>query len=158
MVDESSGNVPPGILEMLKIFLAASSRGEQSVLILETKDRTLTTKYRRMEVMTGTPACASTSIIAANKKVNKARRSKLRLEQFMNKKMLEKNIVSGEQVGFPAAQNVGVASNQLIVSINQTETRPVETRLNSPIPQVGWFFSLQHKFLYLFCTTSVYEK
>ena len=133
MVDESSENVPPGILEMLKIFLAASSRGEQSVLILETKDRTLTTKYRRVEVMTGTPACASTSISAANKKVNKARarRSKLRLEQFMNKKMLEKNIVSGEQVGFPAAQNVGVASNQLIVSINQTETRPVETRLNS---------------------------
>ena len=92
MVDQSSGNVPPGILEMLKIFLAASSRGEQSVLILETKDRTLTTKYRSVEVMTGTPACASTSISAANKKVNKARarRSKLRLEQFMNKKMLEK--------------------------------------------------------------------
>ena len=54
----------------------------------------------------------------------------------MKKKMVEKNIVSGEQVGFPAAQNVGVASNQLIVSINQTETRPVETRLNSPIPHV----------------------
>ena len=138
MVDESSGTVPPGILEMLKIFLAASSRGDQAVLILETRNRTLTTKYRCVEPMSGAPACPSTSI--SNKEVNnaRARRSKLRLEKFMKRKIAEKDIVSGVQLGSPADQDVGVSSNnqnQLIVSLEMAEDRPVETRLNNPIPQ-----------------------
>ena len=139
----------------LKIFLAASSRGDQAVLILETKNRTLTTKYRCVESMTGAPACDSPSISTANKKVNKARarRSKLRLEQFMKRKMVEKEIVSEEQVGSPAAQVVGVTSseqNQIIVSLEQAEDRLVETRLSSPIPQVdgGDMEELYEEYLY----------
>ena len=139
MVNVTSEDVPPRVLDLLKMFLAANTRGEQAVLILETRNRTLTTKYRCVEPMSGAPACASTSI--SNKEVNnaRARRSKIRLEKFMERKIAEKDIVSGVQLGSPADQDVGVTSNnqnQLIVSLELAEDRPVETRLNSPIPQV----------------------
>ena len=48
----SDQNVPPRIMEMLKIFLAASSRGDQAVLILETRKGTITTNYRSVESLT----------------------------------------------------------------------------------------------------------
>jgi hypothetical protein len=89
MVDKSSEDVPPRVMEMLRMFLAASCRGEQAVLVLETRNKTLTTKYRCVETMAGVPSKAQTSTVPIKKKVTpaRARRSKLRLEKFQKKMM-----------------------------------------------------------------------
>ena len=139
----TSENVPPGILDMLKIFLAAKSRGEQAVLVLETKNGILTTKYRSVESNAGAPAYTSTST-SNIKKVNpaRARRSKLRQEQFMKKKMADKKKqLSGEQNGgYQAAHDAGETSNktnhQLLLNLGESRDCPMETILSSPIPQV----------------------
>ena len=86
-------DVPPRLLEMLQIFLATKSRGEQAVLILETRQGTLTTKYRTVEALAGVPATTNTcSEPPCKKKENpaRARRSRLRLEKFMQQKVDEK--------------------------------------------------------------------
>ena len=67
MVDVE-GNVPPRVMELLKIFLAASSRGEQAVLVVETKARTLTTKLRNVECVAGVPAHTNTCAASRNKR------------------------------------------------------------------------------------------
>ena len=72
MIDAES-DVPSRVMELLKIFLAASSRGEQAVLVLETKGRTLTTKFRNVESVVGTPAIANTCDTIRKKKFNPAR-------------------------------------------------------------------------------------
>ena len=71
---------------MLRMFLAASSRGEHTVLVLESRRSTITTKYRCVENLAGVPASFSQN--GPKKKVNpaRARRSKLRLEEFLKKK------------------------------------------------------------------------
>ena len=56
MVNVTSEDVPPRVLDLLKMFLAANTRGEQAVLILETRNRTLTTKYSSVEKLAGSPA------------------------------------------------------------------------------------------------------
>ena len=56
MIVMSSTQVPPGVMELLKIFLAARSRGEDSVLILDTRRKTISTKYRTAENAVGAPA------------------------------------------------------------------------------------------------------
>ena len=83
------GNVPPRVMELLKIFLAASSRGKQAVLVVKTKDRTLTTKLRNVECVAGAPAHTNTCAASRNKRDNPARvrRSQLRLEKFLKKKL-----------------------------------------------------------------------
>ena len=58
MVDMTS--VPSRVMEMLEIFLAASSRGEKAVLVLETRMKTVNIKYRSVDTMAGTPATADT--------------------------------------------------------------------------------------------------
>ena len=78
MADESAQDLPHRVLDVLRTFLAASSRGEQAVLVLETRNCTLTTKYRNVETVAGAPASPTTN----RKKVNpaRARRSRLRLQ------------------------------------------------------------------------------
>ena len=50
MVDvKSLDDVPTRVLDLLKIFLAASSRGERAVLVLDTRSKALTTKYRSLD-------------------------------------------------------------------------------------------------------------
>ena len=54
-------DVPHRVLDMLRMFLAASTRGEQAVLILETKNKQLITKYRSVEKkVAGASATAKT--------------------------------------------------------------------------------------------------
>ena len=144
MVDVNCENVPPRVLDMLMTFLAASSRGDQAVLILETKKMMLTTKYRSVELVAGAPACTSTSTVNKRGNPARARRSKLRLEEFQKKKMREKNLVDtdpqfGEQLHSQAAQVTGDTSskpNQLLLSLDELTGKQIETRLTSPIPQV----------------------
>ena len=91
MVDQDSGGIPPRVMDLLKMFLAASSRGEQAVLVLETRHRTLTTKFWSVEKVAGIQAPLTTP--SAKKRRNtpaRARRSQLRLEEFSRKKKLEK--------------------------------------------------------------------
>ena len=78
---------------MVRMFLAASTRGDNVVLILETRNHQLITKYRSSENVSGAPATASTPTANTNRrKVNpaRARRSRLRLEQFHRKKEEDK--------------------------------------------------------------------
>ena len=42
-------DVPSRVLELLKIFLAASSRGERAELVLEPRSKSLTAKYRSVD-------------------------------------------------------------------------------------------------------------
>ena len=78
------------VLDIVRMFLAASHRGDHAVLVLESRKQQITTKYRSVERKAGAPA--STSTTSAKKKMNpaRARRSKLRLEQFNKKKEDEK--------------------------------------------------------------------
>ena len=93
MIDMSSTQeVPPGVMEMLKIFLAARSRGEDAVLILETRRKTLSAKYRSAENAAGSSAAKNTPALKKRRK-NQARveRSRLWIETFMKKKTDDKN-------------------------------------------------------------------
>ena len=85
-------------MEVLKIFLAARSSGVQAELFLETKNGTLTTKYRSVEHLAGEPAKTSTFTVSKKRKnPAQARRSKLRQEKFFQKKM--ENQMVGKQSG-----------------------------------------------------------
>jgi hypothetical protein len=75
-------DVSPQVLDLLRMFLNANSRGEQSVLVLETRNSTLATKYRTVETLTGASATTRTR----KKNPARARRTKLRLEEFQKKK------------------------------------------------------------------------
>ena len=152
MVDVNSQDLPSRVIEVLRIFLAASSRGEQAVLTLETRKGMLTTKYRSVETVAGVPATTSTS--TTHKKMNpaRARRSRLRLEAFKNKKEEEK-----KQKDLPAAGDSAVddrnrkdkrdtttvdekdASNstkRLVLELDKVEDIPLSKELASPILQV----------------------
>ena len=120
---------------MVRIFLAASIRGDHAVLVLESRKSKIITKYRSMEIVTGVPATTSTSPNSSKKKVNpaRARRSKLRLEQFHKRKEVEK---MKKQVGSKAAGDLSSSTTQLVLNLVQGENVPVETGLHSPIIQV----------------------
>jgi hypothetical protein len=102
----------------------------------------ITTKYRSEE----TPA--NTSLPAVPKKINPARRSKLRLENFIRKKTDQKKTEqpqTGEQTlashqAAPAAGDTASTSSQLIHELPGL----FATRLNSPIPQLDGAVIAQH--------------
>jgi len=43
---KSDQDVPPRVMEMLRMFLAASSRGEEALFVLETKKNKMTTQVQ----------------------------------------------------------------------------------------------------------------
>ena len=141
MVDAES-DVSSRVMELLKIFLAASSRGEQAVLVLETKGRTLTTKFRNVESVVGTPAIANTCDTIRKKKFNPARvrRNQLRLEKFLKKKLEDSQGDSKPQTGRVELGNTSTTTSQgnmLILELDKMEnTRPEKTGPGSPILQV----------------------
>ena len=71
-------------MDVLKIFLAASSGGETAVLVLDTKNKAVTFMYSSVEPVAGKPVKPSPS---SRKRQNPAR---VRLEAFMHKKVEEK--------------------------------------------------------------------
>ena len=97
--------MPSKVTDVLRIFLAASARGEQAELVLETRNGMLTTKYRSSETVVGAPAMTSTN--PKKKKMNpaRARRSRLRLEEFKAKKLDQK------QMDSPTAGDSAVEKN-----------------------------------------------
>ena len=86
---ESAQDVPHRVLDVLRTFLAASSRGEQTVLVLETRNCTLTKKYRNVETVAGAPASSPTN----RKKVNPAR-AKSSGRKWKTRKHLEPQLVT----------------------------------------------------------------
>jgi hypothetical protein len=84
--------VPPGIIDLIGIFLAARSRGEDATLVLETRAKTISTKYKSAETSAGAPAATNTPLVR-KRKMNPIRvqRSRIRLEKFMKKKEEDKN-------------------------------------------------------------------
>ena len=56
MAEEQMNVYPSQVTDLLKIFLAAKSCGRDAVLVLETRNGTLSTKYRSWEKEAGAPA------------------------------------------------------------------------------------------------------
>ena len=54
------------VLDIVRMFLAASKRGDHAVLVLESRKQKITTKYRSVKRIAGAPA--STSTISYKKK------------------------------------------------------------------------------------------
>ena len=115
-------DVPPRVMEMLRIFLDASSRGEEACLVLETRKGQLTTKYRCVENVPGVPAQTAKNVNPA-----RARRSKARLEKFTRTKLAEKSNFAGETRTTP---------NKLILELEtQPKDNTVEMKEPSPIEE-----------------------
>ena len=143
--DLSYKDVPARVMELLRMFLAANSRGEVAVICLETWKKALTTKYSnevRTEI-TGTPA-TSTDISKKKQNPSRARRSLLRLKKFMQMKedaKLEQSEVSSEPIA-PAIDAGQIPdedilnTSQLVLNLAREGATPVETGPSSPIPQV----------------------
>ena len=129
MADCSDQDLPQRVMELLRIFLAASSRGEEAALVLETRKGAITTKYKSVETVAGVPV--QTTNHTAKKRVNpaRARRSKARLEEFTKNKVAEKKKATGD---FTTS-----SPKKLILELSKPTDKPaVETRLNSPILQL----------------------
>ena len=150
MVDANAQDLPSKVTNVLRIFLAASARGEQAELVLETRNGMLTTKYRSSETVDGAPATPSAN--PRKKKMNpaRARRSRLRLEEFKAKKLNQK------QMDSPAVEDSAIEKNDrekvrdandeqkeasnstqvLVLELKQAKDIPVTNELASPIPQI----------------------
>ena len=141
MVDvKSDQDVPPRVMEMLRMFLAASSRGEEALFVLETRKNKMTTKFRIVETMAGAPANTSMNPI---RKVNpaRARRSKLRLEKFNLKKIEKKKqaetspeVQTGDQKA--GNQAAGETSSKLVLELSNERPVVSGSGLQSPILQL----------------------
>jgi hypothetical protein len=130
-------DLPIRVLDLLKIFLAASSRGEMAVLVLETRSKAVTTKYRSVDIVVGTPAHPTSTSTRRRTNPARARRSQLRLEEFKRKKLEEK--AKEEHQNTLDSQAAGVSSsttNRLVLELAKKEDRPVGNGLTSPILQV----------------------
>ena len=49
IISDSVQDVPQGVLDMVRMFLASSTRGDHTVLTLETRNQQIFTKYRSVE-------------------------------------------------------------------------------------------------------------
>ena len=133
----SDKGIPRRMLEMLRMFLAASSDGETALLVLESRNGKMTTKFRSVEA-SGSPVPTPPE----HKKKNpaRARRSKLRLDTFIRKKeearKLQTENRDSDAGETRSAQFVGTeeprAADKLIF----------DSGLPSPIPQLDGESSL----------------
>jgi hypothetical protein len=129
-------DVPQRVLDMVRMFLASSTRGEHTVLNLETRNQQLFTKYRSVESLAGTSAKASTpdtNTTRTRRNPARARRSRLRLENFQRKKEDEKLQETGMKT---AAGEPSNTASKLVVQISNEKKETVEIGPHSPILQV----------------------
>ena len=126
----SDQDVPQSVMDMVRMFLASSNRGDQSVLILETKNQQIITKYRSVERVAGASA-TSPPPRTTKRRGNpaRARRSRLRLEEYQKKKEEDNQQKVGSQV---AAGQSSSRSSQRVIELGKKETKFEETS----IPQV----------------------
>ena len=120
-------DVPPSVMDMLRLFLAASSRGEDVSLVLESRMGTMTTKYRCVGKVAGTPAAPSNPSRQPKMNPARLRRSKLRQEEFIRKKKAQKEESSGDQKLTPFVPNKMDGPQQLVVQLDsQKELKSAE--------------------------------
>ena len=123
-------------MDLLRIFLGASSRGEGAVLTLETRRTELSGIYR-----SGNKAGSPAPTNAENKKkckknLARVQRSRLRLEQFLKRKEETRKQTESCQDAGDTRSN---SSNKLVVELDKLEDRTVDKSVGavlSPIPQV----------------------
>ena len=121
MVDETSvDGLPPSVLDLLRIFLAASSRGEQVSLVLESRSKAITSKYWCVEKVAGIPASTHTPTRTKKKNPARLRRSKARQEAFFSKKQEEAKS-SGNQMTAYSKPNKAAAAQQLLVQLESQQ-------------------------------------
>ena len=130
----SCHDVPSGVLDLLRIFLAASSRGESAIITLETRKKEITSSYRSVNV-TGSPATTNTENKKCKKNPARVRRSRMRLEQFMKRKEeTKKQVESCHTAGATSSSD-----NKLVMELEKVEDRAEDRAAGailSPIPQV----------------------
>ena len=137
MVDVTSvDDLPPSVMDLLRMFLAATSRGEQVSLVLESRSKTITSKYQCAEKLAGSPASTETPRIMKKKNPAQLRRSKLRQEAFFRKKHEEAE-ASGNQKSADSMPNKAAGgAQQLLVQLESQQTgNPVDQGAGG-IPQV----------------------
>ena len=87
---QSVEGLPPSVLELLRMFLTASSRGEHVSLVLESRSKTLSSKYWSVEPLAGPAEIDTTSKnMKKSETPSRLRRSRLRQEEFVRKKQNE---------------------------------------------------------------------
>ena len=150
MADDSSyKDVPPRVMEVLRTFLAASLRGEVATLVLETRNKALSTKYSNVEKSetTGTPAVSSSlDVLRKKKNPSRVRRSMLRMKKFLEMKdvdSLKQSVAcsseqqaAGDLVADHVLEQTSNTSNQLVLELVKEEVTPVGAGQAGTIPQV----------------------
>ena len=118
MTDQgNTQDVPPGFMDLLRIFLFASSRGEEAILILETRKSVI-----------GVPGPHQHT---CEQEKEEPRRSRLWLEKFMERKVDEKKQAESSHA---AGTSDSSTDKKLIIKLDPTgRTGPWD--LTSPIPQ-----------------------
>jgi hypothetical protein len=137
MEDSDDPDVPQILLEMLRIFLAASKRGDHASLILDTRRKDIVTKYRSVEQVAGVSATTNTPSTSSTKRMNpaRARRSLTRLEKFKKKKEAEK-LRQEKTESKAAAGESSSRPSQLVIDHGTGLKKAEETWPHSPIPKV----------------------
>ena len=128
--------MPQRVLDMVRMFLASSTRGDHTVLTLETRNQQLFVKYNSVETVSGTSATANTpdsNKTRRKRNPTRARRSRLRLENFMRKKEEAKEQEPGTKI---AAGDSSNTSSKLVVELSNEMKDTVEVCPHSPILQV----------------------
>ena len=135
--DSEHDDVTQRVLDMVKMFLAASKRGDNTVLTLESRSKQIITKYRSVEKVTGPTATTSPSTATQSsrrKNPSRARRSRLRMEKFNQKKDDKK--LNQQEFGSQTPVDLESTSKRLILELGKEEEPVVGTPLLSPILQV----------------------
>ena len=158
----SLDDVPIRVLEVLKIFLAASSRGEKACLVLETQSKMVNTKYRSVETRAGLPATETNTSMRRRKTPARARRSQLRLEEFTRKKLEEKAKLENQQtLDTTAAGITSSNANILVLELPKKEMvvdTGTGTSSSSPIAQLDGGFDSDDQVLDRYSFESTYHE
>ena len=146
MEDSDDQAVPQRLLDMLRIFLVASKRGDNATLILETRSKNIIMKYRSVEPVAGLSATTNIPASSTKRRINpaRARRSLDRLEKFKKKKEEEK-LRQEKTKSKAAAGESSSSSSQLVVDLGIGLEKAEETGPHSPIPQVDGHETLEKK-------------
>ena len=116
------------MMELLRMFLTASNRGEHVSLHLESRRGTLSSQYWSINSLAGTPAEVNVPINTKTNKKNPARvrRSRLRQEEFFRKKQ-DTAKASGDQNSADLVPNQATGNQQLSFQMeNQLTTQPAD--------------------------------
>ena len=104
---------------------------------METRRKTISTKYRTAENAAGAPAATTNPPLKKRRKIPaRIERSQIRLEKFLKKKANDKNQAENSL----GNQAVGSSPSRLVIDLNKQEgekgDRSVVAGQPSPIPQV----------------------